>query len=194
MQIHALPPQLLHDLLSAFEQDVRYTAQAHRYADDAELLDYCERSANPIGRLLLHLYGVRDSVSLQQSDAICSALQLINFWQDLSLDIPRGRFYLPHEELAEFGVTSRDLRALRDTTATARLIQRQCDTARLLMQQGVGLVRTLPGRVGWDLRLVIQGGLRILDKIGAAEYAVLQWRPRITKSDALLLLWRGLRM
>ena len=95
MRDFALPERLLADLLSAFMQDIEKTRDAAGYADRAELLDYCRRSANPIGRLLLHLYGVDDARALAQSDAICSALQLINFWQDLSVDLPRGRYYLP---------------------------------------------------------------------------------------------------
>jgi squalene synthase HpnC len=91
---HQLPLPLLHDLLDAFEQDTRNP----RYPDRAQLLDYCRRSANPVGRLLLHLYGVHDAQALAQSDAICSALQLINFWQDLSVDLPRGRHYVPEAD------------------------------------------------------------------------------------------------
>src|SRR5207244_1744905 len=90
---HRLPEGLLADLLSAFVQDIEYTRDGRHYQNRAELLDYCRRSAEPVGRLLLHLYGVDDAESLARSDAICSALQLINFWQDLSVDLPRGRFY-----------------------------------------------------------------------------------------------------
>ena len=97
---HALPPQALHALLDAFEQDVRNP----RYADRNELLHYCERSANPIGRLLLHLYRVGDNLSLRQSDAICTSLQLINFWQDLGVDLPRDRVYLPLSDLQRHGL------------------------------------------------------------------------------------------
>lgn len=104
IEAHRLPAQPLHDLLDAFEQDVRYTAANSRYADTAALLDYCSRSADPVGRLLLHLYGVQDAQSLRQSDAICSALQLINFWQDLGQDLRRGRHYLPLDRLARHGV------------------------------------------------------------------------------------------
>ena len=96
----ALPPRLLHDLLDAFEQDVRHPA----YADRAALLDYCRRSANPVGRLLLHLYGITDATALRQSDAVCSALQLVNFWQDLGVDGPRRRHYVPASDLQAHGV------------------------------------------------------------------------------------------
>ena len=124
-----LPLNPLMALLSAFEQDVVYTHEERIYTHRTELLDYCTRSANPIGRLLLHLYGIDDEVALRESDAICTALQLINFWQDLSVDLPRGRRYLPaHASLAE------ELRF-----------------ARSLMQQGQGLVHRVPGRAGWEL-------------------------------------------
>ncbi|WP_347611744.1 squalene synthase HpnC, partial [Comamonas thiooxydans] len=104
VQAHGLPKPLLSDLLSAFEQDVRMTAAQDRYSDMAQLLDYCRRSANPVGRLLLHLYGVANAKALIQSDAICTALQLINFWQDLSQDLPRQRHYLPDADLARHGI------------------------------------------------------------------------------------------
>jgi len=102
---HALPLDQLHALLDAFVQDVEMTAQRAAYRDEAHVLDYCRRSANPVGRLILHLYGVHDPQALAQSDAICTALQLINFWQDLSVDIPRGRFYLPQDACERFGVS-----------------------------------------------------------------------------------------
>ncbi|MDO9315318.1 MAG: squalene synthase HpnC [Burkholderiaceae bacterium] len=187
---HDLPLSLLGDLLSAFEQDVVKT----RYADRTELLDYCSRSANPVGRLLLHLYGVRDSASLAQSDAICSALQLINFWQDLSIDTPRDRLYLPLSDAAAHGVPVQMLLGQRDSPAVRRLIAAVTHWARSLMQQGAPLVHAVPGRAGWELRLVVQGGLRILDKIEAMDHATLLRRPQIGKGDAPLLLWRAMRM
>ena len=145
VQAFALPAQPLHDLLSAFEQDVAYTGVGHQYRDRAELLDYCRRSANPVGRLMLHLYGVRDAQSWEQSDAICSALQLINFWQDRTRDLERGRDYLP-----------------QDSTLGAEL-----QFARALMAQGAPLVHRVPGRAGWELRAMVQGGLCILGKVDA---------------------------
>ncbi len=104
-EAHGLPAPLLHALLDAFVQDTEKTRDGTGYRDHAELLDYCSRSADPVGRLLLHLYGVQDAESLEMSDAICSALQLINFWQDLSVDIPRGRYYLPQDACERFGVS-----------------------------------------------------------------------------------------
>lgn len=193
---HHLPQALMDDLLSAFAQDVRKTDAGTAYADRAELLDYCRRSANPVGRLLLHLYGVDDTQSLIRSDAICTALQLINFWQDLSVDLPRARHYLTDADCAAHGVRRQDLRAepAALTPAVRALLAEQSAWARTLMQSGAPLVHRLPGRIGWELRLVVQGGLRILDKVDALEGASLHRRPTVGKADAPLLLWRALRM
>lgn len=193
---HALPAECLHDLISAFEQDTRHTATHHRPADTPELLAYCRLSANPVGRLLLHLYGVRDEASLQQSDQICSALQLINFWQDLSVDLPRQRCYLPADTLARHGVTVEDF----ETDPPSRLAAMQgvvaelCAHARGLMQQGAPLVHRVPGRAGWELRLVVQGGLRILDRIAAQPHRSWQQRVTLHKTDLPVLAWRALWM
>ncbi len=190
----ALPQALLEDLLSAFEQDVCKTRDNGGYANRAELLDYCRRSANPVGRLLLHLYGIHDSRSLLQSDAICSALQLINFWQDPSLDLPRGRNYFCTDDCARHGVPLADLWALRSSQNTINLIAEYVDWASDTMHFGSELVHRIPGRAGWELRLVVQGGLRILEKIRASGYDSLVLRPRIRAIDAPRLLWRSLWM
>ncbi len=194
LQAFQLPLPLLTDLLDAFTQDVRKTRDHASYADQAELLDYCRRSANPVGRLLLHLYGVQDEAALTQSDAICSALQLINFWQDLGRDIPRGRHYLTDADCEAFGVTRAELQALQQTPNATKLIASQAAMARAMMQKGAELVHHLPGRAGWELRLVVQGGLRILDKIEALDYATLQTRPTLKPWDAAVMLWRALWM
>lgn len=191
---HQLPGQLLHDLLSAFEQDVRHTASGHRYADEAELLAYCRLSANPVGRLLLHLYGIDDEPSLRQSDAVCSALQLINFWQDISVDLRRGRNYLPCDALQRHHLSPLDFTGQQDADQEARcraLVRGLCDQARLLMERGSPLALRIPGRAGWELRLVIQGGLRILDKIEASGHRSWQIRPKLGKADLPVLLWRA---
>jgi len=155
------------------------------------LLDYCRRSANPVGRLLLHLYGVQDEAALAQSDAICTALQLINFWQDLSRDIPRGRHYLPDADCLAFGATRAELQARHQTPNATKLIATQVQMARASMQKGAELVHRLSGRAGWELRLVVQGGLRILDKIEALDYATLQTRPALNPWDGAVMLWRA---
>jgi squalene synthase HpnC len=189
-----LPLPLLADLLDAFAQDVRMSRDGCWYADGTELLDYCRRSANPIGRLLLHLYGVAGEAELRMSDQICSALQLINFWQDLGVDIPRGRYYLPLQDCDAFGVARADLLGRQQTPAVTRLVADQVQQARALMLQGAPLVHRLPGRAGWELRLVVQGGLSILDKIEAMGFATLNGRPKLTGWDAPGMLWRALWM
>lgn len=194
LQQWQLPVHLLDDLLSAFMQDVAKTRNQTSYADRAELLDYCRRSANPVGRLLLHLYGVHDDQALAQSDAICSALQLINFWQDLSEDIPRGRHYLTDADCARFNVSRTQLNALQLTPDIQRLIASNTAWARTLMQQGAPLVHRLPGRIGWELRLVVQGGLRILDKVQAQQGRNLHTRLTLHKTDVARMLWRALWM
>ena len=185
-----LPVNLLADLLSAFEQDV----VKQRYASEAELMDYCRRSANPVGRLLLHLYGVTDAQSLQQSDCICTALQLINFWQDLSIDIPRGRIYLPADAWQRHGVTEAQLLILEATPNAINLIAACARSAGATMLKGFQLPRQVPGRAGWELRLVVQGGLRILDKIEALGFNTLKTRPKLGRWDVLVMGWRALWM
>ena len=194
LRSHALPVPLLDDLLSAFVQDVQKTRDGAGYGDRAELLDYCRRSANPVGRLLLHLYGVQDAQALAQSDAICTALQLANFWQDLSVDLPRGRFYLPEADCAAHGVQRADLLRLRSTPQTTKLIAASAGWARASMEKGAPLVKRLPGRAGWELRLVVQGGLRILDKVDALHGASLHTRPRIRPWDWAVMLARAVVM
>jgi hydroxysqualene synthase len=192
--VHRLPLPELHALLDAFVQDVEKTRDASGYITQQALLDYCRRSANPVGRLLLHLYGINDAQSLAQSDAICSALQLANFWQDPSVDLPRGRNYFPDDLIARHGVRHDDLWALRQTPAITNLLQDCVAQARALMLQGAPLVHRLPGRAGWELRLVVQGGLRILDRIEALGYATLQQRPTLRAYDYVLMAWRALCM
>lgn len=190
LQRHALSPALLHALLDAFEQDVRNPP----YPDRAALLDYCARSANPVGRLLLQLYRVGDAEALRQSDAICTALQLINFWQDLSVDLPRGRCYVPATDLAGRGLDLATLRMQRDTPATRALVHDLCGWAQETMLAGAPLVHRLPGRAGWELRFVVQGGLRILARIAAMDHAALSRRPKLGPLDAAPIVWRALRM
>lgn len=195
-----LPIDLLDDLLKAFAQDVDYTAAGHWYADHTELLDYCSRSANPVGRLLLHLYGVNDKAALHASDAICSALQLINFWQDLSRDIPNNRYYLPRDLMQLCSVKKADLLTSIDTPDTAKLIAHCTSLARATMLKGVHLPqrvrKQIGGLEGWraslELRCVIQGGLRIADKIDHLHHRTLSQRPKLGKWDACVVVWRAL--
>jgi squalene synthase HpnC len=187
---HGLPLQLFHDLLDAFSQDV----VKGRYADFAEVMDYCRRSANPVGRLLLHLYRETSQESLAWSDSICSALQLINFWQDIAIDWKKDRVYLPRDDLARFGVSERQI-SEEDTGGRWReLIAFEAARARAMIESGAPLARRLPGRIGLELRLVVQGGLRILEKIDNIGGDVFRRRPVLKHYDWPLMLGRAVLM
>ena len=185
-----LPGAPLHALLDAFEQDVRDPV----YADRDDLLAYCARSANPIGRLLLHLYDVTDPLALRQSDCICSALQLINFWQDLSVDLPRGRVYIPQSDMRQHQLSSAQLLAGEDSPRARALVRSLTQWAHGMLLQGAPLCTRLPGRAGWELRLVLQGGLQILEKIAAMDHASLHMRPVLRRRDLPRMIWRAWRM
>lgn len=187
---HQLPIQLFRDLLDAFAQDVVKT----RYADFPELLDYCRRSANPVGRLVLHLFGRTEAIHLEQSDCICSALQLINFWQDVAVDWQKERIYLPQSDLPRFRISEADISASRWSANWAALMDFEIDRARELMMQGAPLVHALPGRLGWEIRLTIQGGLRILERLRQVRGDVFQHRPKLGKWDWCVLAGRSLTM
>lgn len=185
---HHLPPQLFHDLLTAFRSDVTTT----RYETFDAVLHYCRHSANPVGRLLLHLVGAATPQHLTQSDAICTALQLINFYQDLAQDITENnRIYIPLDEMARFGVTEDDLRQRRDTAPLRALLDHQLDRARALMLSGAPLANTLRGRFGFELRLIVHGGLRVLDRLQQRRDTVFA-RPRLARSDWLAMFWAAL--
>jgi squalene synthase HpnC len=185
-----LPLQPFRDLLSAFAQDVVTT----RYADFAALLDYCRRSANPVGRLMLHLYGKATADNLRDADAICSALQLINFWQDVAIDWRKQRIYLPQDDMRSFQVDEAHIAGRHADAQWRALMQFEVQRAREMLLGGAPLALRLPGRIGWELRLVIQGGARILERIAASDYDVFRQRPVLGKSDSLRLAWRALRM
>jgi len=178
---HHLPIQYFRDLLDAFSQDVGKT----RYASFDELTDYSRRSANPVGRLLLCLFNAHHEPLLAQADAICSALQYINFWQDVAIDWDKGRVYLPQDDLARFGVSESHIAEQRVDNAWRALMAFQVKRARSLMLSGAALPPALPGRVGWELRLIVLGGLRILDRIKAVGYDVFRHRPTLGKRDAV---------
>jgi hydroxysqualene synthase len=190
----ALPAAPLAALLSAFRQDVEKTRDGAGYADRAELLAYCERSANPVGRLLLHLYGVADPPSLACSDRICTALQLTNFWQDLGVDVPRGRFYLPARDCLAHGLDPQRPGSWAASANLPRLVADLVAWTRSTMASGAPLARHVPGRAGWELRLVVQGGLRVLDKLEAGGCDPFVRRPRLRAWDAAPLLWRAMQM
>ncbi|NNU43512.1 squalene synthase HpnC [Ramlibacter montanisoli] len=190
----ALPEQPLFDLLAAFRQDVEKTRDRAGYRDRADLVDYCSRSANPVGRLLLHLYGVTDAKSLAQSDAICTALQLANFWQDLSVDLPRGRYYLPAEDCRRHGLDPSRPRSWPMNPNAPQLVRELCTWTRDLMLSGAPLVHRVPGRAGWELRMVVQGGLRVLRRIEAMGHRTMQRRPALGPLDVPTMLWGALWM
>ncbi|AZY49797.1 squalene synthase HpnC [Bordetella avium] len=185
---HQLPITPFFDLLSAFEQDVGTL----RYADFLSLRDYCSRSADPVGRLMLHLYQAATPENIRDADAICTGLQLTNFWQDVQVDWRKGRVYLPEEDLIRFGVSEEDLAACRLTPAWRALMAFEIDRTRALLHSGAALPRRLPGRIGLELRLVIQGGLRILQRIEQADYDVFMNRPQLGARDWAILAWRAL--
>jgi squalene synthase HpnC len=186
---HAMDTQYLHDLLSAFRQDVRQT----RYASFEVLLDYCRRSANPVGRIMLSLSGDISERAFRQSDAICSALQIINFLQDVRIDWDKSRVYLPQEDLQRFGVTEEQIAAQRADDRWRALMAFEVERARALMLEGAPLALQVHGRLGWELRLIVQGGLRILEKIEAVGYDVFRSRPTLGRRDWLLMFWRALK-
>jgi len=181
---YALPLQPHYDLLDAFSQDV----VTKRYDNYAELLDYCRRSANPVGRLLLHLYEEASAVNQAYSDAICTSLQLINFWQDVDKDYAIHRIYLPLDEMAQYGVTETQIAQKICDKNWQKLMKFQVDRARTLMLQGAPLGSILTGRIGLEMRMIIAGGLRILDKIEAANYDIFRRRPVLRPLDWVIML------
>ena len=186
-----LPIAPFFDLLDAFSQDVTQS----RYASFADVLDYSRRSADPVGRLMLQLYGAledeRRAQRLAWSDAICSALQLINFWQDVAIDFRKDRIYLPQDEMARFGVDEAQI-GRGDTGGGWRaLMTFQVSRARQMLLSGAPLATQLGGRIGLELRMIVQGGARILDKIDAVQGDVFRHRPVLGGADWPLMLWRA---
>jgi squalene synthase HpnC len=184
---HRLPLQLFHDLLDAFAQDV----VKKRYADFTELLDYCRRSANPVGRLLLHLYRVATPVNLACADDICSALQLINFWQDVKKDYAMGRIYLPQDEMAQYGVTERHIAQGLANAEWRDLMRFQTDRAGEMMKRGAPLGSILGGRTGLEMRMIIAGGMRIIDKLRGVNFDMFERRPVLQVHDWVIMLLRS---
>lgn len=186
---HQLPVSLFHDLLTAFKMDVTKT----RYANFGEVMEYCRYSANPVGRLLLHLNKETSPQNLGYSDAICSALQLTNFLQDVGQDIEESdRIYLPQDEMEQFGVTEEDIRNKLTNPATRRLIEFQIRRTVKLMQAGAPLGKVLKGRMGLELRMTIMGGSRILYRLNQ-QYDDVFSRPRLNKWDIVWVIWKAVR-
>ena len=176
---HDLPLDAFRALLSAFRQDV----VKPRYRDFTELADYCARSANPIGRLLLHLYEISGSEPFRQADSICTGLQLANFWQDIAVDWGKGRVYLPQNDMARFGVSEAHIAAGRCDERWERLVGFEVDRARGMLESGRPLAQALPLRLKLELRMVIAGGLRILAAIDHVRGDVFRHRPILRRRD-----------
>jgi phytoene synthase len=187
VRAHRLPMQPFHDLLDAFCQDV----VKHRYANFDEVLGYCRRSANPVGLLMLHLAGAATPRNVGWSDAICSGLQLANFWQDVALDWRKDRVYVPQDSLARFGVGESHIAEGRADDAWRALLAFEVSRARAMLESGAPLARAVGGRFGFELRMVVQGGLRILERIDRVRGDVFRHRPALRASDWLAMLWRA---
>ena len=186
---YRLPIEPFRDLLSAFSQDV---VQA-RYATYEDVLDYCRRSANPVGRLLLVLYGAAERRHVAWSDAICSSLQLINFLQDVAIDYRKNRIYLPQDEMLRFGISEEDIARGETGAAWKAFMAFQIGRARGLLHSGAPLGRVLEGRIGLELRMIVAGGARILKKIENVQGDVFTRRPMLRPRDWPLMLLRSLR-
>lgn len=179
-----IPAQLFRDLISAFEQDQTVV----EYANFDSLRDYCRRSADPVGRIVLYLCGQFTEQHAAWSDSICTGLQLANFWQDVARDLDIGRIYLPQDDCDRFGFSRDDLRAKVTTPAFIELMRFEVARAREWLLAGLPLIERLPGRLQIDIDLFAQGGLCILDRIEAIGFRVLEQRPVVRKSDVLKLL------
>jgi len=186
---HDLPFQLFHDLLDAFAQDCSKT----RYADFGEVMAYCRKSANPIGRLLLKLYGADAPRNQAYSDGICSALQIINFLQDVAVDWQKNRIYFPQDEMARYGISERQIAEGRSDGLWQIFMREQIERARKLLAAGAPLGRVLKGRIGFEMRLIILGGERILYKLHRSHGDMFSQRPKLGLDDWLYMLWRALR-
>lgn len=185
---HGLPLDLLRDLIDAFRQDV----VKKRYATFDEVRDYARRSANPVGRLLLHLFGRTEAPHPGHSDAICTALQLANFWQDVEVDWKKGRVYIPQEDLERFGVREDDIAARNADPRWARLMGFECERARRMLVSGAPLGSALPGRAGLEIRATIEGGIAILDRIDAVHGDVFRHRPALDMAAWVRMVARAL--
>ncbi len=185
---YAIPATPFESLISAFEQD----QEINDYQSFDQLVDYCTRSANPVGHLVLYLARAFNPTNAELSDHTCTALQLANFWQDVARDLAIGRIYLPRDDRDRFGVTLGDLRAPRASDSFRRLLSFEVDRTRILFDRGWPLVTRLPRAIAVDVDLFTRGGLAILDRIAAQNFDVLQSRPALSKLAKLTLLTRAL--
>ena len=189
IEMHGLPRELFHDLLSAFRQDVT----VRRYATWESLLDYCRRSANPIGRLVLRLAGAQSASADAASDAVCTALQLTNFWQDLEIDWMKGRLYVPQSIWEPAGASEADLASRRLTLEWRAALEDAARRTRTLFVEGRAVCDAVRGRLRYELRATWLGGTRILDKLEAAGFDIFANRPTLTRADVPSILWHALK-
>jgi squalene synthase HpnC len=192
IQAHRLPIQPFLDLLDAFSQDVVKT----RYANFVEVMDYCQRSANPVGNLLLHLYGHATPKKLAQSDDICSALQLINFYQDIAIDFNKNegkrRIYLCQDEMQLAGIDESTIANKQIHAQWQSFMQMNILRAEQLLKRGKPLGKQLPGRLGFELRMIIAGGERIISKLKACKGDIFYHRPQLNMGDWVIILLKAL--
>ena len=184
---HNLPLGLFHDLLDAFAQDVLKS----RYANFTELLDYSRRSANPVGRLLLHVFDAARAETFRCSDLICSALQFINFWQDAAIDYAKGRIYLPQDDMQRFGVTEAQIAACDANASFRALMRYEVQRTRAMLHEGAALGGMLRGRIGLEIRMIVAGGDTILQKVLDANCDIFRARPVLRASDWVSMFFRA---
>lgn len=189
LKAHNLPLKPLYDLLDAFTQDVTKT----RYTNIAEVLDYCERSANPVGRLMLYLYDAATAENIGYSDQICSALQIINFLQDVAIDYRKNRIYLPQDELQRFNISEQDIANGHFSADWAQMMAFQVQRARHMLESGKPLGRILKGRIGLEMRLIIAGGETILDKLNRQRGDIFNHRPVLRPGDWINMLFKAVK-
>jgi phytoene synthase len=185
---YAIPPSLFFDLIEAFRMD----AGGRDYSTFEDLLFYCRHSANPVGRILLHIFNCANDETGKFSDTICTALQLTNFWQDLSIDIKRNRVYIPHEDFERFGLTADDLKSDVGTDAIRPLLKFQVERTKKLFLGGRPLFRLIDKRFALELRLTYHGGMRMLEKVEHLAYDTLHHRPVLSRFDWALIVIRSL--
>jgi len=183
-----LTPEYFFNLLSAFEQDVTVT----RYKTFDDLLNYCERSANPVGRLILELFEIRDEKVMEYSDAVCTALQLTNFYQDISIDYSKNRIYLPLNEMKKFGVSENIFELKKNNANFKQLLKYHIEKTKELFNKGNNILNYLPGILRLQIKLTILGGERILEKIEELDYDTLNYRPILSKKDLVNLFFRAI--
>lgn len=185
---HHLPISAFSDLLDAFSQDV----VKKRYANFGEVMEYCRRSADPVGRLLLHLYGQATPQNLEYSDRICSSLQIINFLQDIEIDLQKNRIYMSQDEMARFGIDETAIAEKNTGGQWQDFVQFQIERVRAMLTSGAPLGRVLKGRIGLEMRMIIAGGLRILEKIEREQSDIFRHRPVLSATDWCVMLYRSL--